>query len=112
MKSNSGLLSSCVITAIFISLWNSIEKFLRLIIVLCTHTVVVGLRGSSSRDCHGYRKTHGFAKTGSAGTGTVVDFGTPRHTAYPHRGIAGISRVHYHLVSIIFFALKLVYSRF
>ena len=27
---------------------------------------------------------------GTAGTGTVVDFGTPRHTAYPYRGIAGM----------------------
>jgi hypothetical protein len=65
-----------------------------------------------SRDCHRYRKTRGFAKTGSAGTGTVVDFGTPWHTAYPYRGIAGISQVYYQLVSINFFALKLIFSHF
>src|SRR5882762_5496170 len=38
---------------------------------------------------HGYGKTRGFSKMGSAGTGTVVDFGTPRHTVYPYRGIVG-----------------------
>jgi hypothetical protein len=64
------------------------------------------------RDCHGYGKTHGFEVTGLAGMGTVVDFSTPRHTVYPYRGIAGISQVYYHLVSIIFIALKLVFSRF
>ena len=42
------------------------------------------------RVCHGYGKTRGFSKMGSVGTGTVVDFGTPRHTAYPYRGIAGM----------------------
>ena len=46
--------------------------------------------GATCRDRHGYGKTRGFSKTGSAGTGTVVDFGTPRHTAYPYRGIAGM----------------------
>jgi hypothetical protein len=45
-----------------------------------------------SRDCHGYGKTHGFEVTGLAGTGTVVDFNTPWHTAYPYRGITGIRR--------------------
>ena len=30
---------------------------------------------------HGYRKTHGFSKTGSMGTGTVVYFGTLWHAA-------------------------------
>src|SRR6266481_1298982 len=54
------------------------------------------------RVCHGYGKTRGFSKTGSAGTGTVVDFGTPRHTAYPYRGITGISRVYYNRVRIFF----------
>src|ERR1700737_957651 len=27
---------------------------------------------------------------GTAGTGTVVKFGTPRYTAYPYRGVMGI----------------------
>jgi hypothetical protein len=53
------------------------------------------------RDCHGYRKTCGFEATGFASTGTVVDFGTLWHTAYPYRGIVGISRVYYNKVSII-----------
>ena len=39
---------------------------------------------------HGYGKTRRFSKTGSAGTGTVVDFGTPWHTAYPYHGITGM----------------------
>jgi hypothetical protein len=41
---------------------------------------------------HGYGKTRGFSKMGSAGTGTVVDFGTPWHTVYPYCGIAGMHR--------------------
>ena len=41
---------------------------------------------------HGYGKTRGFSKTGNAGTGTVVDFGIPRHTATRTRGIAGMHR--------------------
>jgi hypothetical protein len=65
---------------------------------------------SGSRDCHGYRKTCGLEVTGLAGTGTVVDFGTPQHTAYPYRGIAGIPRVYYNKVSVIFTVLKLVFS--
>jgi hypothetical protein len=44
----------------------------------------------TTRVRHGYGKTRGFSKTGSAGTGTVVDFGTPWHTVYPYRGIAGM----------------------
>jgi hypothetical protein len=59
---------------------------------------------------HGYRKTHGFSKTGSAGTGTVVDFGIPRHTATRTRGIAGTYGYYYHKVSIIFAVLKVVFS--
>ena len=34
--------------------------------------------------------TRGFSKTGCVGTGMVVDFGTPRHTAYPYRGVTGM----------------------
>ena len=47
-------------------------------------------RCSIHRVPHGYRKTHGFSKMGSMGTGTVVDFATPRHTAYPYHGITGM----------------------
>ena len=65
-----------------------------------------------TRDCHRYGKTCGFEVTGLVGTGTVVDFGTPWHTVYLYCGIAGILRVYYHLVSIIFIALKLVFSCF
>ena len=65
---------------------------------------------ATCRDCHGYAKTRGFEVTGFAGTGTVVDFGTPRHTAYPYHGIAGIPRVYYNKVNIIFIVLKLVFS--
>ena len=39
---------------------------------------------------HGYGKTRGFSKMGNTGTGTVLGFGTPQHTAYPYRSIAGI----------------------
>jgi hypothetical protein len=43
-----------------------------------------------SRIPHGYGFTRGSSKMGNAGTGTVSDFGTPRHTAYPYRGVTGI----------------------
>ena len=39
---------------------------------------------------HGLPETRGVSKTGHAGTGTVVDFGTLRHTAYLCHGVAGI----------------------
>jgi hypothetical protein len=55
---------------------------------------------------HRYGKTCGFSKMGSAGTGTVVDFGTPWHTVYPYRGIAGMLRVNY---SLIYLVLKLFF---
>jgi hypothetical protein len=45
------------------------------------------------RDCHRCEKTHGFEVTGFAGMGTVLDFSTPQHTAYPYRGITGTSQV-------------------
>ena len=35
------------------------------------------------------------------GTGTVLVFGTPRHTMYPYRGVTGISRVYYNINIII-----------
>ena len=42
---------------------------------------------------HGYGETRGVPKMGNTGTGmgTVGDFGTPRHTAYSYRGVAGIN---------------------
>jgi hypothetical protein len=39
---------------------------------------------------HGLPETRGVSEMGHAGTGTVLDFGTPRHTVYPCRGVAGI----------------------
>ena len=42
------------------------------------------------RDCHGYRKTHGFEVMGLVGTGMVVAFSTLRHTAYLYHSITGI----------------------
>jgi len=48
------------------------------------------VRKGTTRECHRYGKTHGFEVTGLAGMGTVVNFGTLRHTTYPYRGIAGM----------------------
>jgi hypothetical protein len=42
------------------------------------------------RVSHGYGFTRGASEMGTTGTGTVLDFGTPRHTAYPYHGVAGI----------------------
>ena len=47
--------------------------------------------GWACRDCHGYGKTCGFEVMGLAGTGTVVNFDTLQHTAYPCHGITGIN---------------------
>ena len=47
-----------------------------------------------------YGNTHGDWVTGTTGTGTVLVFGTPRHTVYPYHGITGILRVYYNRVSI------------
>ena len=38
----------------------------------------------------GLPETRGVSETGYTGTGTVVHFGTPQHTAYPYRGVAGM----------------------
>jgi hypothetical protein len=59
---------------------------------------------------HGYGNTCGDRVTGTTGMGTVLVFGTPRHTVYPYHGITGISRVYYNRVSINFIVLKLVFS--
>jgi len=39
---------------------------------------------------HGYGNTRSDRVTGTTGTGTVLVFGTPRHTVYPYHGITGI----------------------
>ena len=39
---------------------------------------------------HEYRNTHSVSKTGSTGTGTVVDFGTPQHTVYLYHRFVGM----------------------
>ena len=44
----------------------------------------------TARVRHGYGYTRGYSKTGSVGTGTVFDFGTPWHTAYPYCGVTGM----------------------
>jgi len=52
-----------------------------------TAAVAVGVATKAAvaaRVPHGYGNTRGVSKTGNMGTGTVVDFGTPRHTAYPY----------------------------
>lgn len=59
---------------------------------------------------HGYGKTRGFSKTGSAGTGTVFDFGNPRHTVTHTRGIAGMYGYYYHRVRVIFWCFKSHFS--
>jgi hypothetical protein len=38
------------------------------------------LQIAPARVSHGYGFTRGASKTGTAGTGTVLDLGTPRHT--------------------------------
>jgi len=43
----------------------------------------------------------GIPKTGVTGAGTVLDFDTPRHTAYLCRGVAAISRVYFSRVIAI-----------
>ena len=43
-----------------------------------------------TRVYHGLPETRGVSETGHAGSGTVVHFGTPQHTAYPYRGVVGI----------------------
>jgi hypothetical protein len=67
----------------------------------CNNAIVKGrmalddvVQPEMSRDCHGYWKTRGFAKTGSTGTGTVVDFSTLWHIVYLYCGITGISWVY------------------
>jgi len=42
------------------------------------------------RVLHRYGNTRSVSKMGNTGTGTVVDFGTPQHTAYLYCGVMGI----------------------
>jgi hypothetical protein len=62
---------------------------------LCNEEIIVdqpvGKPMEMSRVWHRYGKTHGVPKTGIAGTG-MLDFATPRHTAYPNRGVTGTGR--------------------
>ena len=58
----------------------------------CNLCLAFGSRMVTTRDCHRYRKTHGFEITGLAGTGMVVDFSTLQHTVYLYCGITGIHR--------------------
>ena len=62
------------------------------------------------RACHRYGNTCSDQVMGTTGTGTVLDFSTPWHTAYPYHSIMGIIWVNYNMVSLIFTALKLVFS--
>ena len=41
---------------------------------------------------HRLPKTCSVSETGHAGSGTVLDFGTPQHTMYPYCSVAGIHR--------------------
>ena len=43
----------------------------------------------SDRDLHRYENTHGVSKTGNAGTGTVLDFGT-LHTPCTHTAVSRV----------------------
>ena len=69
----------------------------------------VGIADCVLRACHGYGNTHGDRVMGTTGTGTVSDFSTPRHTAYPYCGITGMIQVNYNKVGLIFTALKLFF---
>jgi hypothetical protein len=59
------------------------EKFSKPLTINCNN------QGAIARVRHGYRNTRGDRVTGSAGTGTVLDFDTPRHTVTRTRGTAG-----------------------
>jgi len=53
-----------------------------------------------SKVYYGLPKTRGVSKTGHAGSGTVVHFGTLQHTMYPYCGVAGIHRYISKVISI------------
>ena len=67
--------------------------------VAAHHTIYISVhaawRYQAIRDCHGYGKTHGFEVTGLAGTGTVVDFGTPQCRNMATRLVSPMPRFHY-----------------
>ena len=54
--------------------------------------VVATQRCFKLRVQHGYGKTCRFSKTGSAGTGMVVNFGKPQYTMYPYHIIMDMYR--------------------
>ena len=60
---------------------------------------------TSHRACHRYGNT-----CGDWVMGTVSNFSTPRHTAYPYCSIMGMIQVNYNKVGLIFTALKLIVS--
>jgi hypothetical protein len=66
-------------------------------------------RTASSRVSHRYEFTHGVSKTGHVGTGTVVHFGTPQHTAY---GVAGMHGYYYKVRFILFLFSPLIIISF
>ena len=59
---------------------------------------------------HGYGNTRSDQVMGTMGMGTVLVFGTLRHTVYLYHGTTGISWVCYNRVRINFIVLKLVFS--
>ena len=60
------------------------------LLIFCTSLWYLG--NSIFRVCHGYNNTRSDRVTGSMGTGTVLDFDTPRHTVTHTSGIAGTHR--------------------
>ena len=81
-----------------------------MVIIISTTWVVLPVITTIFRVRHRYRNTHGDQVTGTTGVGTVLVFGTLRHTVYPYHGIMGISQVCYNRVRINFIVLKLVFS--
>ena len=61
-----------------------------------------------SRVPHGYGNTHGVSKMGSAGMGTVVDFGKPQYTATRTRGITGIHGLNLHQRQVYLFVIIII----
>ena len=60
---------------------------------------------------HGYSNTCGVSKTGNAGTGTVLDFGTPR-TPCTHTAVSRVFTVNYIIIVspfIVFLILNYYY---
>jgi hypothetical protein len=60
--------------------WCSVMVFKFKIVWMCTLQVNYDAWLNVCRVCHGYGNTRGDRVTGTTGTGTVLVFGTPRHT--------------------------------